>query len=218
MKIDLMARYPVTNRQDYLDRSSILTKDEIKVAKQFGKEYFDGDRKFGLGGYYYNEKFFDLVVEDFIEHYKLNENSSLLDIGSGKGFMLHDFKRKIPQLNVAGIDISKYCYENAMKSVKPYLQIGSCDQLPFDDNSFDLVISIATIHNLDKSGVKKSLEEIVRVTRESAFIKVNGYKTEEEKKKLQGWNLVANTILHEDEWLELFNVTGYIYDYDFFVP
>ena len=213
-----MARYPKTNRQGYLDRSSALTADEIKIAKQFGKEYFDGDRKFGLGGYHYNEKFFNLVVEDFIEHYKLDKNSSVLDVGSGKGFMLHDFKRKIPQLEVAGVDISQYCYENAMESIKPYLQIGSCDKLPFDDNSFDLVIAIATIHNLDKAGVKKSLEEIVRVTKKDAFIKVNGYKTEDERGKLEGWNLVANTILHEEEWLELFNETGYIYDYDFFVP
>ena len=33
--------------------------------------------------------------------------------------------------------------------------VGSCDNLPYADNSFDLVISISTIHNLDIDGVKE---------------------------------------------------------------
>ncbi|MBC70312.1 MAG: hypothetical protein CL492_15775 [Acinetobacter sp.] len=95
---------------------------------------------------------------------------------------------------------------------------GSCDNLPYPDNSFDLVIAIATIHNLELEGVKKSLKEIQRVTKKSAFIKVNGYKNESEKKDLFEWNLVAKTILHVDEWKRLFIETGYKGDYYWFTP
>ena len=60
-------------------------------------------------------------------------------------------------------------------------------------NSFDLAISIATIHNLDINGVKRALRELIRVSKKS-FIKVNGYRNENEKQSLNKWNLVAKTI------------------------
>lgn len=153
-----------------------------------------------------------------INHYHLTNESSVLDVGSAKGFMLHDFKEALPGLTIAGIDISDYTLEHTMEDVKPFCQKASCDRLPFGNKSFDLVVSIATIHNLELEGVKKSLQEIMRVTRKDAFIKVNGYRTEEERVALEGWNLVARTILHVDEWGKVFQETGYTRDYAFFVP
>jgi ubiquinone/menaquinone biosynthesis C-methylase UbiE len=107
---------------------------------------------------------------------------------------------------------------NAMPTVAPYIQKASCDNLPFEDKSFDLVIAIATIHNLDIEGVKKSLREIMRVTRKNAFIKVNGYSNDEERDALHNWNLVAKTILHVDEWKSIFQEVGYTGDYYWFTP
>jgi len=216
MEINLMANYPTTNRTKYIQRSLNKNYEEIKIVKNFDKEYFDGDREFGLGGYYYDPKFFKNVVDDFIKWYEISNDASILDIGCGKGFMLHDFLLAKPNIKIAGLDISKYCFEKSISTVKPFFNIGSCDNLPYKDKSFDYVFSIATIHNLDIEGVKKSLKEIVRVTKKNAFIKVNGYKNENEKNNLLGWNLVANTILHVDEWKSIFEETGYIYDYEFF--
>ena len=213
-----MASYPKTNRGSFIDRSSELSDQQIALAREFGKDYFDGPRELGLGGYYYDPRFFRPVVDDMIRYYKLTSESSILDVGSAKGFMIHDFIDKLPGAQIAGIDISDYCLKNAMSTAAPYMVLGSCDNLPWKNGSFDLVISIATIHNLDYGGVKKSLEEIVRVTRKHAFIKVNGYTNDDELKRLRGWNLVAKTILHQDEWLKLFEETGYEFDYDFFVP
>jgi len=213
-----MANYPKTDRSSFLNRGNLLTKDEIKISKQFGREYFDGERKFGLGGYKYDSKYFKPVVKNIIDHYGINNNSSLLDVGCAKGFLLYDLKSALPDITVAGLDISSYCIENSIPEIKQYLKIGSCDKLPWPDNSFDYVISIATIHNLDIKGVQKSLEEIVRVAKLGAFIKVNGYSNEEERIRLEHWNIVANTILHVDEWLQLFKKTNYVYDYDFFIP
>ena len=217
-EIDLMKRYPKSKRDNIIEDRKKVSEEDIKIARQFGKEYFDGERWQGLGGYYYKSEYFTPVVEDFISHNGLTNKSSILDVGSGKGFMLHDFKQVLPDVKLAGIEISKYCLNNTMETVKDVCTYASCDQLPFDDNSFDLVIAIATIHNLDKDGVKKSLEEIQRVSKKNSFIKVNGYKNEEEKKLLNEWNLVAKTILHVDEWLEIFKETGYTGDYYWFTP
>jgi hypothetical protein len=216
--IKLMSRYPKTTRDSLLGRVGELSDEEKAISKAFSKEYFDGDRRFGLGGYYYDPRFFGPVVEDFIRYYGIKPGDRILDVGSAKGFMLFDFMRLAPGILVAGIDISEYCYDNAISTVRPFLSIGSCDKLPFPARSFDYVFSIATIHNLDRDGIRRSLREIVRVTRKGAFIKVNGYANDEERRRINAWNIVASEPLSVDEWLAIFEETGYVYDYEFFVP
>ena len=217
-EIDLMKRYPKSKRKEIIEeRIKVSEKDRV-IARQFGWEYFDGPRHLGMGGYHYDSKYFNHVVADMIEYYGLTDESSVLDVGCAKGFMLHDLKKALPRMKVDGVDISTYCLDNAKESVKRYLKYASCEALPYNDDSFDLVISIATIHNLDIDGVKKSLNEIMRVTKKDAFIKVNGYETEEEHIQLENWNLVAKTILHIDEWKKIFDEVGYTGDYWWFRP
>ena len=213
-----MDRYPKTKRDKMVEIRAAASDEDRKIAQQFGQEYFDGPRRLGLGGYHYNPKFFKPVVEDMIRHYGLTATSSVLDVGCGKGFMMHDFVEALPGITVAGIDVSEYCLDNAMPSVAQYMKLASCDDLPYEDKSFDLVIAIATIHNLDVEGVKRSLREIMRVSRKHAFIKVNGYRTDHERDQLNRWNLVAKTILHVEEWKSIFAETGYIGDYYWFTP
>jgi len=215
-EIDLMDLYPQTERKKIIEERTKATEEDRIIARKFGWEYFDGPRRLGLGGYKYNPKYFKPVVKRMIEYYKLSDKSCILDIGCAKGFMLHDFKEALPGATVAGVDISEYCLENAMESVKPFLKYASCDNLPFKDKSFDLVVSIATIHNLDVEGVKRSLREIMRVSRKDAFIKVNAYHTEEERILLESWNLVAKTILSVEEYLRIFKEVGYTGDYYWF--
>ena len=215
-EIDLMRNYPKTDRANLLRVREEVTEEDRVIAKKFGKEYFDGPRRLGLGGYRYDPKYFVKVVQDFIHYYKLEPNSRILDVGCGKGFMMKDFQDALPLGEIHGIDISEYCYENAIPEVKGNMKIASCDNLPYPDHYFDLVISIATIHNLNKEGVKKSITEMMRVGKEKFYIKVNGYKNEVEKHSLERWNLVANTILHVDEWNLLFNEIGFTGDYSFF--
>jgi len=214
--IDLMKNYPKSDRSKLLKKRREVTSVDRAIAQQFGKDYFDGPRHLGLGGYHYDSKYFVPVVRDMIRYYGLNKNASILDIGCGKGFMMKDFKDALPDASIYGIDISKYCIENSLPEVASSIFLGSCDNLPFPDASFDLVISIATIHNLGLEGVKKSLREITRVSRGSSYIKINGYENEEEKKNLNDWNLVAKTILHVDEWEQIFREVGYNGDYSFF--
>jgi len=210
--------YPISKNRKSVSMERIkLTKKKRLELRKFGKEYFDGDRTYGCGGYYYKPIFFKKIVKAMIKHYKINNNSKILDVGCAKGFMMYEFKKILPKSKVYGIDISKYCKKNAVNSeIKKNIKIASCDNIPFPDNYFDLVISISTIHNLALNGVKKSLKEISRVGNGKSFIKVNGYKNSKEKKLLNEWNIVAKTILSEAKWKKIFKETDYQGDYDWF--
>ena len=158
-EIDLLAKYPKTKRD--LTKRLESKSDEVRsVARKFGKEFFDGDRKFGYGGFSYNSKYWSEVVKDFSDYYNLGNGSKILDIGCGKGFMIYDFLQHNDKYIVKGIDISNYAIENSMPEVKEKLEVGNAKKLNFEDNSFDLVISINTIHNLEKEDCAKSLREI----------------------------------------------------------
>jgi len=211
--VDLMYKYPVANNR--LNERKNPTEQEKQVAKEFGREFFDGDRKHGYGGFSYNPKYWTETVQLFIEKYDLNEKSSVLDVGCGKGFMLVDLLKAIPTLDLSGIDISNYAIENSHESIKNRVKVANCLNLPFEDNSFDLVISINTIHNLDELGCVKSLQEIERVKKKHSYIVVDGWSSPEEERDLKSWVLTAVTVLHTSEWEKLFEKAGYTGDYSF---
>jgi ubiquinone/menaquinone biosynthesis C-methylase UbiE len=215
LKINFWKHYPKSNRKNI---STLRIKVPFKLRKKlqkFSKEYFDGKRAHGYGGYYYNPKFFKKIVKTMIKHYKLNNKSKILDIGCAKGFMMYEFKKELPDAEIKGIDISKYCKKNAIKIVKKHITIGSCESLPYPDKYFDFVVSISTIHNVTNTGIIKSLKEIVRVSKKKSFIRVKAYKNLKEKKKIDEWNIVAKSNLSEDNWLKFFKKTNYAGDYQF---
>ena len=216
-EINLMKNYPKTAR-DVNARLDEKTEEHRIVARQFGKDFFDGSRNTGYGGFDYNPRFWQPVVPDFIAHFDIKASDSLLDVGCAKGFMLADFKNAIPGLTVKGIDISAYAIENGHPAVAGDLLVGDCAELPFEDSSFDFVISVTTIHNHDYETCKKALSEIQRVSKKGAFITVDAYRNEAEKRAMHAWNLTAKTILHVDEWRTLFSEVGYQGDYYWFMP
>ena len=131
--------------------------------------------------------------------------------------MLHDFMEAIPGIKVRGIDISPYAIENSLEDLKPFQQVGDAKKLPFEDNSFDLAVSIVTLHNLEIEECGQSLKEIERVSR-NAFITLDAYSNEEEKAAMEAWNLTALTVMHVDEWRDFFAKNGYTGDYYWFMP
>lgn len=215
-EINLLQKYPKTKR-DTSKRLFQKSKKIIKKAKEFGKDYFDGDRIYGYGGYNYNPKYWEGVVGDFIKFYDLNKNSKVLDVGSGKGFMMYEFIKKIPKIYIRGIDISEYAISNSKKEVQNFQILGNAKDLPFEDKSFDLAISIVTLHNLKKDDCGKALKEISRVSYNN-FITLDAYSNEQEKKQMHEWNLTAETIMHVDEWKSFFIKNSYDGDYYWFKP
>jgi SAM-dependent methyltransferase len=216
-EIDLLVNYPRTKR-DVQQRGAEKTEEDRAVARQFSRDFFDGDRRHGYGGFRYHPRFWQPVVPTFRQFYGLTAESSLLDVGCAKGFMLHDFAELIPGITVNGVDISYYATENALDGMKPHIRTGDAKNLHFEDNSFDLVLSINTIHNLERDELILALQEIQRVSRRNAFVTVDAYRNEEEKEAMYAWNLTAKTILSVPEWIGLFNEAGYTGDYFWFVP
>ena len=216
-EVNLLKNYPVTKR-DLKAAAVQRTDHERSIARKFGKDFFDGERKYGYGGYNYNPKYWTQVVKDFVDFYKLEDDAKILDVGCGKGFMLYDFKVNFPKLKLYGIDISEYAIENGVQEVKSNLKVASCDDIPFPDQTFDLVISINTIHNLELDGCAKSLKEICRVSKKNKFIIVDAYQNDEEKERMYAWNLTAKTIMHRNEWKEFFKKNNYDGDFFWFTP
>jgi len=216
-EVDLLANYPRTKR-DVSGRGMSKTEEDRAVARRFGKEFFDGDRSHGYGGFSYHPRFWQPVVPDLRKHFGLTAASSLLDVGCAKGFMLHDLALLIPGITVKGIDISRYAIENAIEDMRPHLQVADARALPFADNAFDVVISITTLHNLERDDCARALREVERVSRLGSFITVDAYRNDEEKARMQAWNLTAKTVMHVDEWRVFFAEAGYTGDYYWFIP
>ena len=216
-EIDLLANYPRSDR-NVDTRGAEKTEADQAVARRFGKEFFDGDRRHGYGGFTYHPRFWQPVVPTFRDYYSLTGESAVLDVGCAKGFMVRDFKELILGISVNGIDISGYAIGCAEEDISDNLKVADARELPFDDDSFDLVVSINTIHNLDREGVAQALGEIERVSRSFSYVTVDAYRNEEERERMMKWNLTARTILSDSEWVGLFAEAGYKGDYYWFVP
>ena len=216
-EVDLLVNYPRSERNVDM-REAGKTEADQAVARRFGEEFFDGDRRHGYGGFAYHPRFWQPVVPTFRDYYGLTGESSVLDVGCAKGFMVRDLKELIPGISVNGIDISDYAIECAEDDIRHDLEVADARDLPFDDSSFDLVVSINTIHNLDRGGVVRALGEIERVSCNFAFVTVDAYRNEEERERMMKWNLTARTILSDSEWVDLFAEAGYKGDYYWFVP
>lgn len=216
-EIDLLQNYPKAKR-NIQERGAEKTDADRQIARQFGKEFFDGERRHGYGGFQYHPRFWQPVVPAFRKHFQLKGKESVLDVGCAKGFMLFDLKESLPDLQLRGVDVSSYAIEQAIEEMKPCLQVADARHLPFDDNTFDVVISINTIHNLEKEDLARALQEIERVTKGKSFITVDAYRNDEEKQAMEAWNLTAKTIMHVDEWRAFFQKVGYTGDYYWFMP
>jgi len=210
-EVDLMKYYPRSSKP-FSSRVSI-TQEDLQIARRFDRDYFDGDRKYGYGGYHYHGKFWSQTVKYIKEYYDLPDTSSILDVGCGKGFMLYDFKMLMPEVEIMGLDISKYAFENALPDVKPYIKVGNAKQLPFPDKSFDLVIGINVVHNLPVNECKQAIAEIERVSRQHKFIVVDAWRDEQERIRHENWVVTCMTAMHVNMWEELFLNVGYTGDY-----
>jgi len=216
-EIDLLVNYPRTKR-NVEERGASKSEEDRQVACQFGKEFFDGDRRHGYGGFNYLPRFWQPVIPTLQRHFGLTSKSSVLDVGCAKGFMLHDMVQLIPGITVKGIDVSEYAIANAIEDMKPHVQVADARKLPFGDKYFDVVIAINTIHNLERADCAQALREIERVSRNGAYVTVDAYRSDEEKERMFAWNLTAKTIMHVDEWKVFFAEVGYTGDYFWFIP
>ena len=204
-----------SSKRDYLERMFDHKVECMKIAKQYGRDYWDGDRRYGYGGYSYMPGRWKSVAEELIKIYNLKSGSKLLDIGCGKGYLLYELKLLIPDLNITGIDTSNYALENAKEEVKPFIfnhQAGV--KLPFKNKEFDLVISLGVFHNLKFPELKIALTEMERIG-ERGYLMLESYRNEKELFNLQCWALTAESFFDKEEWRWIYNYLGYHGDYEF---
>lgn len=214
-QIDFITQIHKKTKRNYVERVTQYDKAECaSVAKQFGYEYWDGDRKYGYGGYSYDGRW-KPVAESLIKHYNLKPGDKVLDVGCGKAFLLYELKQLIDGLEVTGIDISEYAIQHSKEEIKPYLRVADATQLPFEENTFDFVFSITTLHNLYIYDLKKALTEINRVKKDKAYLVVESYRNEREKANLLYWQLTCECFYTVKEWEWFYNEFGYDGDYSF---
>ena len=209
-EVDLLDRYPRTTRDIAARAAAVPAQRE--VAKRFAWEYFDGERAQGYGGYRYDGRWMP-VVERIRDHYGLRSGDHVLDVGCAKGFLLHDFRQVVPGIRVTGLDISGYALSQAMEDVRFCVVLGSADRLPFADKTFDLVISINTVHNLDRAECIRALGEMERVSRRHRYVQVDSWLNDLQREKFERWQLTARTYADPEGWRRLFAEAGYTGDY-----
>jgi ubiquinone/menaquinone biosynthesis C-methylase UbiE len=212
--IDFISPLHKKTARDYLGRVNEFPKAEAAtLAKKFARDYWDGDRKTGYGGMRYDGRW-RVVAEAMAKQYGLKAGDRVLDVGCGKGFLLYEFTQAVPGIVVCGLDISDYAIENGKAEVKPRLCVGDAKALPFADNSFDLVVSLNTLHNLYCYDLDAALREIQRVGK-SKYLCVESYRTEEEKVNLLYWQLTCEMFCTPKEWEWWMQRAGYVGDHSF---
>ena len=214
-EIDFLGSLHSGTKRDYLGRVNERDKAECaEIAKHWGRDYWDGDRATGYGGMHYDGRWCT-VAEKMVAHYGIKPGHRILDVGCGKGFLLYEFAQMVPGVEVTGLDISDYAIEHAKEEVKPDLKQGHARELPFENNSFDFVVSITTLHNLYLFDLMDALKEIERVVRGGKYVVVESYRNEREKMNLLYWQLTCECFFTPQEWQWVFNQAGYSGDHGF---
>ena len=210
-EIHLLARLPKGKRK-VNERAEAKTPEIIAKSREYGELYFDGPRSYGYGGYRYDGRWIP-IAEDIVKHFKLNSGDRVLDVGCAKGFLVKDLMKVCPGLEAFGLDISEYALMNCEPEVIGRLHLGNALKLPFPDNSFNAVLSLNTIHNLDRADAVVAVHEIERLAPGKGFIQVDSYRTSEERDIFMNWVLTAKHHDYPEGWVKLFTEAGYTGDY-----
>jgi SAM-dependent methyltransferase len=214
-RVDFIQALHSSTKRDYVAR--VVEHDKAacaEIASRFGSDYWDGERQYGYGGYRYDGRWRP-IAERLAQHYGLTAGARVLDVGCGKGYLLYEFTQAVPGIEVAGIDVSAYGIENAKEEIRAALTLGDASALPFAAGSFDLVLSLATLHNLSVDKLWSAISEIERVGRGAKYVMVESYRDEREKANLLYWQLTCKSFYSVADWEWLYRKIGYSGDYGF---
>jgi len=202
-------------KRDYVARMMDDKVNCMLKAKEYEGDYWDGDRRYGYGGYKYIPGRWKPAAQALIDIYGLKSDARILDVGCGKGYLLYELKLLLPNAHLVGFDISKYGLANAKEEIRDNLfRYRAQDAYPFGDKSFDLVISLTTLHNLRLFELKTALAEIERVGK-NKYVMLESYRNELELFNLECWALTAESFFDTAEWIWLYEHFGYTGDYEF---
>lgn len=215
---DFMNIIHKSTKRDYLSRVNDAKYPKAKaslLAKKYDFDYWDGDRRVCYGGYKYIDGRWEKIARAMVEFYKLPNTAKILDIGCGKGYLLFDFLKVLPNAEVYGVDISEYAIKNSKEEIRSRLKKASATKLPWKDNTFDLVVSINTLHNLHCYELDQALREMNRVGKCHKYLCVESYENEDQKANLLYWQVTCEAFYTPKEWEWWFKHTGYDGDYSY---
>ena len=202
-------------KRAYIDRMVDEKVHCMLKAKEYEFDYWDGDRRYGYGGYKYMAGRWTPVAEALVEIYGLKSDARILDVGCGKAYLLYELKQLLPDAELVGFDISHHGLADAKEEIRPNLfRYRAQDAYPFGDNHFDLVISLGALHNLRLFELKTALSEIERVGK-NGYIMLESYRNEQELFNLQCWALTCESFFDTAEWIWLYQHMGYTGDFEF---
>lgn len=214
-KLNIITPLHTATPRDYLARMNDDKVACMEKARRYEEDYWDGDRRFGYGGYHYRPGRWAPVAQALIQQYDLKAGSRVLDIGCGKGFLLYEMQRIEPEIKFTGLDVSSHALKNSHPGLRGDFRLGDASgPLPFADAEFDLVLSLNTLHNLKLPQLARALPEMQRVGR-NAYLVVESYRNASELFNLQCWALTAEAFFDEPSWIWLFEHFGYHGDYEF---
>ncbi len=213
--LNLVTPLHQATRRDYVARMVDAKVQCMLKAREYEADYWDGDRRFGYGGYRYIPGRWQPVAQGLIDAYGLKPGMKVLDVGCGKGFLLHELQLLMPELQLTGFDVSNHGLAGRPPGFKGTLfRHRAQDAYPFADKEFDLVISLGCLHNLRIFELEKALAEVERVGRQG-YVMLESYRNEQELFNLQCWALTAESFFDTAEWLWLYRHFGYSGDYEF---
>lgn len=200
-------------KRDYLARMNDNKVEAMNKARQYGFDYWDGDRRYGYGGYSYIPGRWKPMAEQMIRDYSLTQKSKILDVGAGKGFLLYEIQLLLPGIEIAALDFSDYAIQNIHPKLTGKFTLRSAEKLDYDTKQFDLAISINTLHNLNLKNCILALSELNRVSKQQ-YIVVESFRNIQEFFNLQCWALTAELLLSVEDWQTIFELAGYMGDYE----
>ena len=214
-EIKIITSLHTQTKRNYLERMVNQKAKCMNISKKYDLNYWDGNRKYGYGGYKYIPGRWEKAAQKLIKIYKLNNKSNILDVGCGKGFLLYEIKKILPKIKITGIDISSYGLKYSKKEIRKFLLKKDIRKpLKYKSNQFDLVISINTLHNLEIDSLIQAIKEIQRVGKKH-YVCTESYKNNKELFNLQCWALTCESFFSKREWIWLLKNNGYNGDYEF---
>ncbi len=204
-----------SSKRNYIERMVSQKAKCMDIAKKYSFDYWDGNRKYGYGGYKYIPGRWKKAAHKIIKDYSLKDGSKILDIGCGKGYLLYEIFLINPNIELYGFDISSHGIRSVPKEIKKnIIKHNIKKKFPYSSKKFDLAISLGTLHNLNLIELKTSITEINRVSKKN-YVMVESYRNNLELFNLQCWALTCDSFFTPNEWKWIFKLYGYNGDFEF---
>ena len=212
-KISLFENYSKNINQRLLYRNARELISNKYIASLKGKDFYDGHRDQGMGGYKYDKRWSNVAFK-LVEFFKLDNNSKILLVNAAKGYLLYELKKILPKAEIYGLEESKYAISKSKKEIKKYMMFHEGYKISFKNNYFDFIFAPGYIYEFSLKDIIKSLQELKRVSlnKKNIYITLGSYFNMSSFNKMKHWSLLGTTILKENEWeyiLKKLNYKGY---------